>query len=428
MSWRRENIRAILGLLDNNETKARQILATAIAKMAGGDISMHSDRIRRVVKETMYPTDERVELIESGCRDLVAQKILPEKYSRSGILDERFEPPGIVYLHASVSAEAWNLISETLAKIPEVCEASLVYGSSDFDAIIKIEASLERVNEIMMQAINVDPYIHGTQTLQAVSYSHWQREQSKRDYDTKMFDVDDIGGGLTGDEQDYVNLSFLGLVERTSAYPKLRKLFSRERKNKWKDLRELANGTVTLKRTDTLNTYLETVAEAAKHQIRAVVVVDQIGEGEGSAILRYLDAQAERIKQGNGNFHVRRIFIVDNAKVLKKDEAIQGRIGVELSRGIEVKFLVASKWPKARRRSEPNDFGIMDAQAYWEVLNQLNDAEMRMVKLTMDKSVIDQYCEDFDSLWLSATSLSKELVKQCKAASSGFELLCRDDL
>jgi hypothetical protein len=425
--WRLNNVRKVMRFLNADEKTARRILSEAIvAEKPDELLSDISDRLRRNLKDQRF-SDEFIDKVEHGCRRLVRAGRLPALYGDPGVLDQRLANPNVVYVHASVHVPAWPQICAELEAIPEVMEASLVYGSTDVDAIIKVEASTERINEILMRDIQPLRHVLRTQTLQAVAYSRWQREQRAWELDHAMFERDparrirEIG-------EDVLDARALGrsaLSIQGQAYPDaLKRLFEREMAGKLQALREIRDGRLTLKRSDSLETFPAMLVGSALRRIDAVVVVNRIPDGECARILRYLDAQHARIRQARGRFAVRRIFVVDGIGPLQSDEALQGRLGAEMYRGIEVRFLLAGQWPKARRAARPVDLGILDDSVCWDVLDEANGEQLRLVRLSLLESDILERQQDYVYLWDSASPLDDDLRRRCEAARPGFEYRC----
>jgi len=149
-------------------------------------------------------------------------------------------------------------------------------------------------------------------------------------------------------------------------------------------------------------------------------------QGECRCILHYLDAQQARIKQNKGLFEVRRILVVDDEDFLRVDEAIQRRLGAEIHHGVQVRYLVAKDWTKARRDDRPVDIGILD-DAACSVLSELNDEQIRVINISLQDNDILQRQQDYEYLWERAHPLAKEVEPSCKAARAGFEYRCGGD-
>jgi hypothetical protein len=124
---------------------------------------------------------------------------------------------------------------------------------------------------------------------------------------------------------------------------------------------------------------------------------------------------------------VRRIFVVEDAARLHDDEALQGRLGAEIHRGVEVRSLVAAHWPRARRAARPVDLGILDDSVCWEVTDEPNEEQLRVVRISLLESDILERQQDYAYLWDSALPLDADLRRRCEAARPGFELRCGAD-
>lgn len=424
--WRLKNLLKVLRYLDPSIKQAITLLAEAIsAEKKGEDVAAVKDRLQRKVRGDTF-SDLFAEKVEYGCRRLVRDGKLPAPYAEPGILDHRIADPNVVYVHATVNIPAWRQICAELEAIPEVLEASLVYGSADVDAIIKIAASAERINEILMRDIQPLRHILRTQTLQSVSYSRWQREQPAWSLDPEMFERDEAEKvrdiGVSEFDVREIERSILSIEEHP--YPEeLKRLFLREMNSKISAFKEMRNGRLTLRRSDSLEMFPAKLVATATRRIDAVVVVSEIADGECRRILHYLDAQQARIEQTRGLFEVRRIFVVDDEDVLRSDEAIQGRLGAEIHRGVQVRYLVAKDWPKARRDACPVDIGILDDAVCW-VLSEPNDEQIRVVNISLQENDILRRQQDYAYLWDRAHPLDKALERVCTAARTGFEYRC----
>ena len=96
-----------------------------------------------------YPLgSDWVARIESGIKYLSFENSKLTHYRRDGFLDLPPQIETTAYALASVQIGAWSAIYSELKDIPEIKEASMVFGGDNIDAIIKIESTPERINEI----------------------------------------------------------------------------------------------------------------------------------------------------------------------------------------------------------------------------------------------------------------------------------------
>jgi len=289
-----------------------------------------------------------------------------------------------------------------LQNIDEVKEASLVLGgNSDTDAIVKIEAPLPQLNDIILRSIGRNRHVVKTQTLQAISGTRWQREQPN--YDAKLnetifaIDPESINNNRTSSGAEITNVidSF-----ESRSYPSnwFRELFMDKIQCAFLDIDELNKGIMTLKKYTDLASFPRTVVDAAKKIILAVVVWDKIGKGEHVRTKQYLNMQAEKIKREDF-FEIRRIFVLENFEVFETDMRLRQRIQDEIKAGIKVKLIMEEDCEKVRTGYKPIDFGVIDDAATWVLNNGLNYEKMRVIDISIESTDIQRNIRTHEAMW-----------------------------
>ena len=178
-------------MLDSDTEKAKQILANAISEASKDnpdqrDRKTASDAIQHIKKILNGESfgDKWLTYIESGVDKLSKDNSLLSSYCFSGFLDSPPELDTVAYVLIDVSTQHWSSVNSSLRNIPEVKEAALILGSPDVHAIAKIQAPSKRFNTILLRELSIHPHINKTQTLQAIPYSHWQKDQ--KGYEAKL--------------------------------------------------------------------------------------------------------------------------------------------------------------------------------------------------------------------------------------------------
>lgn len=356
--------------------------------------------------------------------------VISEHYLSPGVLDEKPATISIAYVLAAVNVRAWHLLTREWEKVPEIKEAGLVYGSSTFDAVIKIQAHAERINEIVLRNINSQSFVRRTKTLQAVDKMHWQKAQLARQVDpAELIKGEDLLHEMMHSDDHMQTAQALGLQHITQRdYPsrKLKAMFEAEAKNKFKDLHEMADGYLKIKRPEALNNLPTAIVNMAVSRVRAVVVWNQVSNGECERAIQYLKAQKERIAAAKRDkFEVLRVFVVNSPQVLLHDEALHRRIGYELYCKVSVRVITEVEWPQRRKQSYPVDFGLMDNQLYWAPCSEeIADEDIRYVAVSLKHVEIERFSSDFEAVWNKAKPLGDEVRDKCIKARESFAYLC----
>ncbi|MBK8185406.1 MAG: Lrp/AsnC ligand binding domain-containing protein [Candidatus Competibacteraceae bacterium] len=307
----------------------------------------------------------------------------------------------MAYVFASVDPKQWHGIYTTFKDIPEIKEASLIYGSSTVDAIIKIEAPTRKFNEVLIGTISDHPHIKTTQTLFAVSGSQWQKSQLERDAqleDIPFYHSDAIQDDLT-----------TPAVHADSLYPspQIKRLFQKEEQNKQLDIEDMRHGDLVIKPEASINLFPEIVTESAQQSIRAVVILDKIGRGEKVRLHRYLQAQAMK-KSHHPDFEIRRVFFFNDLEAQLKKAEICARLGYELAIGVQVKYLRA--WCNVHQNDGPWDFGLMDETMQWIMENKTNYESIRHLRVSLNRTTVQRTARYFEIIWSNAEAFNSSQI------------------
>jgi hypothetical protein len=434
-TWRKENTKRFAKLLESeNEGSGLDQIAETISSITGREQRRVTEDLKKIInnKTSSFGAKWAVN-VENAIKKLISNGDLENVFFEEGMIDKPPSEIRIAYILASIRLPAWGQIYASLSRIPEVKEASLIYGSHEIDAIIKIEASIEHLNDILLKEIASHPHIIHTQTLQAIPDSQWQRKQEPRrpcleelfpETMTNNLDIDFKNDDLTDEtilSEDYLNRIYFPGGPRS----RIREFFLTEQLSKLKSLSDLAKGKVKLKRAEDIKYLPDRVLEYAEFRIQAVVIWSELTIHECEKIIRYIKGQKER-KNRDPDFLIRRIFVLEDTKELHENEFLQARLGKELDAGIQIRYLEKSQWPEMKLENEPADFGIMDNCLLWTMKNIPNIEGVRITELSLDRNDVETKVLYYNRLWEKARELDPNLMKICSNAKLLFPEKCND--
>ena len=434
--WRLINLCKLLALLHQDEKLARTTLANAIARsnnqVRTTDVSKttasYAEHLGRILSTSVPFGSKWLSLVENGVQWLVSNgTTIPEYYIQDGFLDMPPQKDTVAYVLAAVPVGAWGAVYSELKDVPEIKEGALVFGGEYIDAIIKIESTIEGINEILLKKISSNRNIFRTQTLHVVPYSHWQKDQHMRlaepgslpqvhraEYE-KEYDESYVKSGF---EAEY---SVLPFDNRDDYYSeKIREMYEQEWRDKSDDLnRILKEGHIRVKSQAKLYKFPEIIVDAARQEIMAVVVWTDISKDEEKRTERYIKAQHNRLQRDKASrkFRIRRVFVIQQVSDLSNDTNLCVRVGQELDIGIEVRFIEVDNWPKCRIDDKPRDFGVMDRFATWIVHSKRNNEGIRQVDFYVKKNgrnEVQKAVDDFNLIWDDARELDIDLANLCR--------------
>ncbi len=423
--WRRTNLQNLLTRIDSYEHKAKKTLSEVIAKRENKKEGAVTEHLTRILKGTISFGDIWLSYIEEATRDLISKGVfLPGAYLESGFLDMPPKSETVAYVLATVDIGAWNAIYSELKGIQEINEASLVFGGERVDAVFIIKSTPDRINDILLQNISGNPKIHHTQTLHTIDFSQWQQPQEakpaepeklpKIHYSKPSENVHIENDFFTDYKEVFKDLNFHS--------SRIEGLFETEWNSRIDDLYKIKDEKhITIKSVARLNSFPEVVVDSARKEIRAIVVVDEISEGDQKRIQRYLDAQRERMqRKSRTEFKIRRVFVV-NRFPIEEDKQLCWRMGCEIDIGIGVRYIKKESWPSLSINEKPKDFGIIDNALSWQVQNQVNHEGMRQIDcflMTPELSVnrVKRAIDEFELIWDDAREIDPELKRHCLEA------------
>ncbi|NEX23029.1 Lrp/AsnC family transcriptional regulator [Thiorhodococcus mannitoliphagus] len=435
-SWRLMNLKALLKAIDDDENEARRRLAEAIAQTTGKTSRVAKDQLGRILSGTGTLGDIWLGYIETAARRLAEANVVDRRFARDSALDFPPESPAVVYVLAAVNVRAWGEILSSLQDMREVVEASLVYGDSEMDAIIKLRAPLSDMYDAILR-ISAHPHVKHTQSLQSAPCTRMQRKQGEVSADLDRFiatlgssrrslpipdstmdslpipDSVDLDGVSKGLDQD-----------KESIYPdpKIRELYENEIRSKVDGLQDvLSNRHLSIKRDASLKRLPVDIVNAARKRISAVVIWTDQPQGECDRARRYLEAQAKRIQYSGGEFIIERTFVIPDDYDLIKDTRLCYRIEREITSGINVRLLEAARWPKERLADKPYDFGLMDDQMLWEVDQAVNAEGLRIISVSLQQARIQLARMHFGAIWREAQEISPDLGKRLAGVAASVE-------
>ncbi len=403
--WRLYNLQKILKVLNENPDISIRTLASEISRITEKknqterSVNEAIQHLNKILNKKTTFGDKWAGLIEEAITELAKSNHALKGYVSLGFLDYPPELDVNAYIMASVDVQRWNTICSFLNKIPEVKEAALIIGRSDVDAIIKIEAPLKKLNDILIREIAAHRFINKTQTLSAINYSQWQRAQIERPPELEKLSF------ITNLEDEYHEF------DSGIKFPsdEIKNMFSREEGYKRRTINEINSGRIVIKREAEINLFPEKVVKAANCFIKSVVIWDQIAIGELERIKRYLKIQFEKMHQ-NDNFNISRVFIFKNPEDLfKSDQSVCERLGCELEIGVKVKYL--DRWPNVRDGDKPRDFGVIDSTLRWIMLDIRNREEIRHIDVSVYQPDIEHVTSDFEMIWHYAKDIDEEYKK-----------------
>lgn len=435
-SWRLMNLKALLKAIDDDENEARRRLAEAIAQTTGKTLRVAKDQLGRILSGTGTLGDIWLGYIETAARRLAEDNVVDRRFARDSALDFPPESPSVVYVLAAVNVRAWGEILSACQAMKEVVEASLVYGDSDMDAIIKLRAPLSDMYDAILR-ISAHPHVKHTQSLQSAPFTRMQRKQGEVSADLDRF-ITTLGSNRKSfptpestmdalpipDSVDLHGVSQGLDQEKESIYPdlKIRELFEKEIRSKVNGLQDvLSNRQLSIKREASLKRLPVDIVNAARKRISAVVIWSHQPNGECERALRYLEAQAKRIKYSSGEFIIERTFVIPDSHDIIDDTRLCFRIDREITSGIKVRILEAARWPKERLADKPYDFGLMDDQMLWEVDQAVNAEGLRIMSVSLQQARIQLARMHFDAIWSEAQEISTDLRKRLADVAAGVE-------
>lgn len=420
--WRLSNLQRLISDIDDNETTAREVLSEAVASATGKTQKAVNDHIGRVLKKSLTFGDDWVDWVEKGAVVLANANRVDSSYCKPGVLDFPPVEPIVVYVLAAIYVPAWKQLLSALMKIKGVFEATLVYGDSDMDAVIKLKGPLEELHESILK-ISSETHVMRTQTLQSVPYSRWQLAQRAEEPELERLlpPLRNKSTGLSSSSSDGPGPEeiYMAAVE-SFVYPsdRIKELFEEEMASKLEAAEKIASHRVELKRKSNLEQLPEIIVDTAEYRILAVVVWKEVGEGECLRTRRYLGAQKQRIAHDKGcdkgGFEVKRVFVIENDAMIVDDEKFRQRIGREISFGINVRVLCSENWPKHRVNGMPRDFGIMDECACWNVSDETNREGLRVVELMLNQIDVKKAVSEFNAIWSESRQLDAGVEGLCK--------------
>ncbi len=426
-SWRLKNLKELLKAIDADEEKARISLSKAIAKTAPDKTwSGVKDQLGRILSGTGTLGEKWLGYIETAARQLARDNVVDRRFARDFALDFPPEPPSVVYVLAAVNVCAWGEMLSAFQEMKEVVEAGLVYGDSDMDAMIKLRAPLPEMHDAILR-ISAHPHVRRTQSLQSVPFSRTQRKQGDEFADPERVIAtmrsNRESPSIADSAMDVANVRDKVVREKDYIYPstKIRELFESEIASKVDGLQDvLSNHQLSIKLAALLTRFPVDIVNSAQMQISAVVIWKHQPRGECERARRYLEEQAKRIRISDGEFVVKRTFVLPDSYEIIGDGELCYRIVREMNSGIDVRLLESGKWPKERLGEQPSDFGLMDDQLFWEVDQTVNAEGMRIVSVSLQAYKINRAGKQFLAIWNEAQEISGDLKRRLKSVAANI--------